>query len=251
MSAAGDTGSSDVVAVIPARWQSSRLPGKPLLAETGKPLIQHVWEQVCRAKCFERVLVATDDDRILATCKDFGADVVMTRGDHPSGTDRMAEVAGSVPHEILVNVQGDEPEIDPGDLERLVTRLREHGDDLATMARRLSPEETDLVADPNAVKVVCNDHGRALYFSRSTIPHGGDPVGVWLHLGVYAWRRDTLLRFAATPPGRLELRERLEQLRALSMGLSVGVIASENDGLGIDTPEDYARFVKKQREKPS
>lgn len=239
---------SDAVAVIPARWQSTRLPGKPLLAETGKTLLQHVWEQVVRARCFERVLVATDDDRILAACKDFGAEALMTRADHPSGTDRMAEVAEGLEHEILVNVQGDEPDVDPGDLERLVERLVDHGDDLATMARRLLPEETDLVADPNAVKVVCNDHGRAMYFSRSTIPHGEDPVGVWLHLGVYAWRRAALLRFAAAPPARLEQRERLEQLRALTMGLSVGVIASDNDGLGIDTPEDYARFVKKQRD---
>ena len=242
------SGGRDAVAVIPARWSSSRLPGKPLLAETGKPLVQHVWERVKAARCFARVLVATDDERILATCEGFGAEAVMTRADHPSGTDRMAEVAGQLSEDVLVNVQGDEPEIDPGDLERLVERLVGQGDDLATLARPLRPEETDLVADPNAVKVVCDDHGRALYFSRSTIPHGDDPVGVWLHLGVYAWRREALLRFAAAPPARIELRERLEQLRALTMGLSVGVVASDNDGLGIDTPEDYARFVRKQRE---
>lgn len=236
-------------AVIPARWASTRLPGKPLLAETGKPLIQHVWEQVRRARCFDDVVVATDDARIAEACEGFGAAALMTDPSHPSGTDRMAEVAGRIPHEILVNVQGDEPEIEPDDLERLVERLREHGDSLATLARPLGAHETDLVEDPNAVKVVCSDLGRALYFSRSTIPHGGDPVGVWLHLGVYAWRREELLRFAAAPPARIELRERLEQLRALAMGMSIGVISSDNDGLGIDTPDDYARFVKRTRER--
>lgn len=231
-------------AVIPARWASSRLPGKPLLAETGKPLIQHVWERVSGAGRIEQAVIATDDARIRDAVQAFGGRCVMTRADHATGTDRVAEVADGLDADVIINVQGDEPEIDPADLDRLVLRLEEHGEDIATLARPLHADEADVLRDPNAVKVVFAADGRALYFSRSPIPHGEDPSGAWLHLGVYAFRRKALLAFAAAQPTALEQRERLEQLRALDMGQTIGVVVTENDALGIDTAGDYARFVQ-------
>lgn len=247
MSAAPPTGASPprALAVIPARFDSQRLPGKVLLDLTGKPLIQHVWEQVSKASLLHPVLVATDDERVLRAATAFGAQAVLTRADHPSGTDRVAELARDRDEELIVNIQGDEPDVDPDDLDRLVRRLSDHGEDMATLARPLGPHEGHLVTDPNAVKVVFDAAGRALYFSRSPIPHGTDPVGVHLHLGVYAYRRAALLDLAAAPQVALERRERLEQLRALSMGLTLGVVITHNDALGIDTAEDYARFVQR------
>lgn len=231
-------------AVIPARWASQRLPGKPLLAETGRPLIQHVWERVRAARRLDEVLVATDDERIRRAVEGFGGRAVMTRADHPSGTDRVAEVAARLQADVLVNVQGDEPEVEPDDLDRLVERLEQGTDDIATLARPFAADEAAAFADPHNVKVVFDAAGRALYFSRSPIPHGSAPEGAHLHVGVYAFRRAALLRFAAAPPSGLERRERLEQLRALEMGMSLGVVLTANDALGIDTPDDYARFVR-------
>lgn len=230
-------------AVIPARWASTRLPGKPLLDRTGKPLIRHVWERVSSARRLAPVIIATDDERILAAARDFGARAVMTRADHPSGTDRVAEVVAGLDAEYVLNVQGDEPEIDPGDLDRLVDRLTASGDDMVTLARPLGPDEGDVFADPHAVKVVFDAAGRALYFSRAPIPHGAEAAGAHLHLGVYGFRRAALERMAAAPPSVLERRERLEQLRALEMGLAIGIVLTTNHALGIDTPDDYARFV--------
>lgn len=234
-------------AVLPARYASTRLPGKPLLTETGRPLLQHVWEQVCRAQRLDPVIVATDDERIADAARGFGAQVAMTRADHASGTDRVAEVAASLDAPWVLNVQADEPEVDPDDLDRLVARLASTGEELVTLARPLLATEADLLADPHAVKVVMDDAGRALYFSRSPIPHGDDPLGAHLHLGVYGYRRDALLRFAAAPPAALERRERLEQLRALAMGMTIGVVLTDRHALGIDTPDDYARFVERFR----
>ncbi len=244
-----------VVAVLPARFASTRLPGKPLLADTGKPLIQHTWEAVRRATTLSAIVIATDDERIAEAARGFGAEVAMTSPDHPSGSDRVAEVASLAAYrdaEILVNVQGDEPEIEPEALDRLVERLaagapaqapgHEH---LATLARPFRPEEADDFASPHAVKVVFDDAGRALYFSRSAIPTGTDPVGAHLHVGVYAWRRDALLAFSSAAPTALEQRERLEQLRALEMGMTIGVVVVDDSALGIDTPSDYARFVQR------
>jgi 3-deoxy-manno-octulosonate cytidylyltransferase (CMP-KDO synthetase) len=233
-------------AILPVRYASTRLPGKPLLDETGKPLIQHVWEQVSRAASLDPVIVATDDERILAAAQAFGAEAVMTSPACASGSDRVAEVIAARDEALVVNVQGDEPEIDPGDLDRMVERLAGGGEDMVTLARPLQPGEEDLLADPHTVKVVMDDAGRALYFSRSPIPHGTEPSGAFAHLGVYAWRREALLRFAAAPPAALELRERLEQLRAMAMGMSIAVVLSEHPSLGIDTPADYARFVERQ-----
>lgn len=235
-------------AILPARYASTRLPGKPLLAATGKPLIRHVWEQVCRAESLDPVIIATDDERIADAARSFGAQVALTRADHVSGTDRVAEVAATLDAELIVNVQGDEPEIDPGDLDRLVTRLASTSDDMATLARPFGADEAELLADPNAVKVVFADDGRALYFSRSPIPHGPEAEGAWLHLGVYAYRRAALFALAGAPPHPLEQRERLEQLRALARGLTIGVVTTTHHGLGIDTPEDYARFVERFRD---
>jgi len=155
----GGRGGRSAVAVIPARWASSRLPGKPLLSETGKPLIQHVWERVRGARAFDDVVVATDDERIAAAVAAFGGRAVMTRADHASGTDRMAEVAEGLPAELLVNVQGDEPEIDAGDLDRLVERLAAGDEEVVTLARPLRPDEAAVLADPHAVKVVFDDAG--------------------------------------------------------------------------------------------
>ena len=232
-------------AVLPARFASTRLPGKPLLSETGKPLIQHVHEVVSRARLLDPVIVATDDDRIADAVRGFGGQVVMTRADHPSGTDRVAEVCAGLDCDWVLNVQGDEPDLDPADLDGLVTRLASTGEDLVTLARPLDADEGHLLADPHAVKVVCADDGRALYFSRSPIPHGDDASGARLHVGVYGYRREALMRFAAAPPADLERRERLEQLRALAMGMSIGVVPTAHRGVGIDTPEDYARFVER------
>lgn len=241
------------VAVLPARYASTRLPGKPLLADTGKPLIQHTWEAVRRARRIDAVVVATDDERIAEAARGFGAEVVMTSADHPSGSDRVDEVA-SLPAfadaELLVNVQGDEPEVDPAALDRLVDRLdadAERREQLATLARPFAADERDAYLSPHAVKVVFDAVGRALYFSRSPIPHGDDPLGAHLHVGVYAWRRDALRAFSSAEPTALERRERLEQLRALELGMTLGVVVVDDSALGIDTPSDYARFVERVR----
>ncbi|MFT7461828.1 MAG: 3-deoxy-manno-octulosonate cytidylyltransferase (CMP-KDO synthetase) [Pseudohongiellaceae bacterium] len=235
-------------AILPARYASTRLPGKMLLDRTGKTLIQHVWEQVSLAQCLDPIIIATDDERIAEVARGFGAQVAMTRADHASGTDRVAEVAAGLDCELVMNIQGDEPEIDPGDLDRMVQRLAATSDDMTTLARPFLADEAELLADPNAVKVVFADDGQALYFSRSPIPYGTDPQGTWLHLGVYAYRRAALFSLAEAAPHPLELRERLEQLRALALGLTIGVVPTEHPGLGIDTPEDYARFVKRFRD---
>jgi 3-deoxy-manno-octulosonate cytidylyltransferase (CMP-KDO synthetase) len=230
-------------AIIPVRYASTRLPGKPLLAETGQPLIRHVWDRVRQARRLDPVIVATDDARIAQAAAAFGARVEMTAASHPSGSDRVAEVAGRLREELILNVQGDEPEVDPDDLDRLVLRLAGSGDELVTLARRLAPGDAADLADPHVVKLVVDDQDRALYFSRCPIPHGARPQDALVHQGVYGWRREALLRFAAAPPTALERTERLEQLRALGLGMRVGVVLTNHRSLGIDTPEDYARFV--------
>lgn len=242
-----------VAIVIPARYASSRLPGKPLLRETGKYLIQHVYERACEARCANIVVVATDDERIAAAVRRFGGQAVMTRADHPSGTDRIAEVAAGLTAKVIVNLQGDEPQIEPAAIDSLAGLLTDSSADMATLAVPISDRETYL--NPNVVKVVCDAKGRALYFSRSPIPmvRDGDPdltakPPLFLqHLGVYAYRRDFLLRIAATPPHPLELTEKLEQLRVLGAGgtIRVGMIASAHKG--VDTPADYAEFVRSCR----
>ena len=242
----------EIVAVIPARYASTRLPGKPLKADTGRPLIQHVVEAAKRARRLTRVIVATDDQRIADAVRQFGGEAAMTRADHPSGTDRVAEVAATLPDaRIIVNLQGDEPEVSGEALDTLVELLERDPDcPMATLATPIRDEAT--YRDPGCVKVVLAGSGRALYFSRSPIPMYRDglppdgPLGL-LHLGLYAYRRDFLLSIAGLPPSPLETTEKLEQLRVLESGTPIAVGIVDEPSIGIDTPEDYARFVARWR----
>jgi 3-deoxy-manno-octulosonate cytidylyltransferase (CMP-KDO synthetase) len=244
----------EIVAVIPARFASTRLPGKPLLAETGRPLIQHVVDAARRATRLTRVIVATDDPRIAEAVARFGGEAVLTRADHPSGTDRVAEVAAALPDAaIIVNLQGDEPEVSGDTLDQVVRLLED--DPEAPMATLATPiHDIETYHDPSCVKVVSSRQGRALYFSRSPIPHHrdglpedrGTPLG-YLHLGLYAYRRDFLLRLAALPPSPLESAEKLEQLRVLESGQPIALGIVDEPSVGIDTPEDYRRFVARWR----
>src|SRR5437899_1546217 len=236
--------------IIPARYASSRLPGKPLLRQTGKYLFQHVYERACQARQANRVVVATDDSRIAAAVRSFSGEVVMTRRDHPSGTDRIAEVAQNLDAEVIVNLQGDEPLIDPAALDLLPELLRR--DPEAAVATLAVPIiAVDQYHDPNCVKVVCDARGRALYFSRSPVPFVRDgqpdfarrPPLFLQHLGLYAYRRDFLLLLAQLPPDPLEEAEKLEQLRVLAVGAKISVGVVQHAGRGVDTPADYARFV--------
>jgi 3-deoxy-manno-octulosonate cytidylyltransferase (CMP-KDO synthetase) len=241
--------------VIPARYASTRLPGKPLLRQTGKYLVQHVYERATQARCADRVLVATDDPRIAAAVDSFGGRAVLTRRDHLTGTDRVAEVARQLNTDVIINLQGDEPLIDPKALDLLADRL--HHDPNAKMATLAVPiQSLEQFHNPNCVKVVCGSDGRALYFSRSPIPFVRDsqpdftarPACFLQHLGVYAYRRPFLLEFAHLPVQPLEQLEKLEQLRVLDAGTVIQVGVVESKGLGVDTYEDYEHFVKVYRQ---
>ncbi len=240
--------------VIPARYASRRLPGKPLLRQTGKYLIQHVYERACQSRQASTVVVATDDSRIATAVESFGGRVVMTRRDHPSGTDRVAEAARTLDADVIVNLQGDEPLIDPDALDRLPELLQ--GDlsaDMATLAVPLHSLEQ--YRDPGCVKVALDAHGRALYFSRAPIPFVRDgqpdldarPARFLQHLGLYAYRRDFLFQLATLPPEPLEQLEKLEQLRVLAHGKSILVGIVEHTSIGVDTYDDYERFVRLYR----
>ncbi|QEL19000.1 3-deoxy-manno-octulosonate cytidylyltransferase [Limnoglobus roseus] len=240
------------VIVIPARFASTRLPGKPLLRETGKFLIEHVYEQAAKVRGTHAVIVATDDDRICDAVRSFGGRAVMTREDHASGTDRIAEVAAELPDaDVFVNLQGDEPQFDPTAVELLMSLMRDGRANMATLATPIRDQAT--YENPNGVKVVRADDGRALYFSRSPIPHVRDGQPDFasgrflLHLGVYAYRRESLLRIAATPPHPLEESEKLEQLRMLATGGTIRVEVIPAAHRGVDTPADYAAFVESYR----
>jgi len=247
----------EAVAIIPARYQSTRLPGKPLALLGGRPMICHVAERAGRARGVARCIVATDDVRIRDAVAGSGAEVVMTRADHPSGTDRLAEVAAGLDAPVLINVQGDLPLLDPAMVERLAARMAaEPALPMATLASPIHDEAE--WRSPHVVKVVVGADGRALYFSRSPIPHDRDgdrpadqPLG-WRHIGMYAYRRDVLLRLAALPPSPLERRERLEQLRALEHGIAIGVETWTGAGavIEVDTPEDLARAERAMRGAP-
>lgn len=233
-------------AIIPARYASTRLPGKPLLNRTGKPLIQHVVEAVSGAERIGRIVVATDDARIAAAVEAFGGEAVMTRADHISGSDRLAEAAGILglgDEEIIVNVQGDEPEVPPACVDRLVDLLAASDVQMATLVTSIGAAEA---ADPNRVKCVTDRAGRALYFSRCRIPYDrddGGAVAYKLHLGVYAYRAGFLRRYTQLPATPAELAERLEQLRVLENSWSIATAEVDYDGAGIDTPADYEAFV--------
>jgi len=236
------------VAIIPARFQSTRLPGKALALIGGRPMVCHVAERTRQARGLERVIVATDDERIRAAVAGMGAEVVMTRSDHPSGTDRLAEVARDLTADVVVNVQGDLPLLDPLMVERLVARLA--ADPTLPMATLATPiRDAAEWRSPHVVKVVVDADGRALYFSRAPIPHDRDGVrrpGQVLglrHIGMYGYRKDVLLRLAALPPSPLELVEKLEQLRALEHGIAIGVVewTAAEPLIEVDTPDDLER----------
>lgn len=244
------------IVVIPARFASTRLPGKPLLSATGRPLIQHVVESARSARLARRIIVATDDARIAEAVASFGGEAVMTRDDHPTGGDRVAEVAAGIPDaDIIVNVQGDEPEIQGSTIDHLIELLQNDPD--APMATLATPiRDAAVYANPSCVKVVASRTGRALYFSRSPIPHHRDgppdfaaasPPAALLHLGLYAYRRDFLLKLGSLPPSPLEGAEKLEQLRVLEAGHPIALGIIDEPGIGVDTPEDYQRFVDRWR----
>jgi len=240
----------NAIAIIPARYASTRLPGKPLLDRTGKPLIQHVVESVGAADRIERIVVATDDRRIADAVETFGGEFVMTSERHPSGTDRLAEAAEKLElgnDEIVINVQGDEPDM-PGEcIDQLVEIIDRSDCPVATLATPLPP---DAAADPNRVKVVLRGDGRAMYFSRWSIPYDRDAAGevryLW-HLGIYAYRVAFLKRYASLEPTPAEKAEKLEQLRVLESGFDIAVGVTDYNGHGIDTPEDYEEFVSRSQ----
>jgi 3-deoxy-manno-octulosonate cytidylyltransferase (CMP-KDO synthetase) len=233
-----------VIAVIPARYGSSRLPGKALAEIDGVPMVVRVWRQASQAKTLSRVIVATDDERIARIVRAAGGVAEMTAATHQSGTDRIAEVAERIHAGVYINVQGDQPFIAPQDLDALAAPMR--ADAAIAMATLAAPilDPRDWL-DPNKVKVVCDANGDALYFSRSPIPfwrdHDGVPPSALRHIGVYAYRRDFLLRFAAMKPGVLEQIEKLEQLRAMEHGYRIRVVAAVAPSLEVDTPADLAR----------
>lgn len=233
--------------IIPARYESVRFPGKPLADRTGRPLIQHVHERVSTVAGVNRVIVATDDARIRSVVEAFGGEVVMTRRDHPNGTSRIAEVAARLEDSLIVNVQGDEPEIDPTVIEGAVESLIEHPE--CVMSTLAAPFEHDEdPADPNMVKVVLDHDSRALYFSRALIPHNRDGergTPPLRHVGLYVYRRDFLLKYIMLPPTPLESAEKLEQLRVLEHGFRISVARVKHACQGIDTPEQYDAFVRR------
>jgi len=236
-----------IIGIIPARYASTRFPGKPLALIAGKPLIQHVVEQCEKAKSLSEVIVATDDTRIFEAVQDF-CQVEMTSPDHPSGSDRIAEIAERNSCDAVVNIQGDEPLIDPAVIDAVAHALSEN--EMSTAATPIrDPAEYE---NPNAVKVVVNVSGHALYFSRRTIPFLRDAANRSVaeqlaafpflkHLGIYGYRRETLLRLVKFPQSPLEQAEKLEQLRALENGIQIAVVRVNYDSIGVDMPEDVAR----------
>ena len=259
------------VGIIPARYASTRFPGKVLAPIGGRPMIQHVVERARQARTLDMVLVATDDGRVREAVEAFGGRAVMTSAAHPSGTDRVAEVARAIACEVVVNIHGDEPTVDPASIDGAVAPLLD--DPALPIATLCTPIWDEAEArDPNTVKVVRDRRGFALYFSRSPVPHyrdvasgvGGQGPEVggnrepgtgnrepaasaaprwWKHIGLYAYRRDVLLRLAALPPTPLERAERLEQLRALEHGIRILVVETDRDAIGVDVPEDIGRVA--------
>ncbi len=245
---------TNVTAIIPARFASTRFPGKPLALLQGLPMVQHVYRQVAAAELVDRVVVATDDQRILECVQGFGGEAMLTRADHPTGTDRLAEVAGALDSNLIVNVQGDEPLIQPQMIDQAIRPLLDHHDiEMGTLAARLTCPEDFL--NPHVVKVVRDLAGYALYFSRAPIPWPRDlkkeelaeqlpHLLVWRHIGLYVYRRTLLLDYPRWPETPLEQLERLEQLRALERGVRLYVAETEWDSHGVDTPADLERVEK-------
>ncbi len=239
-----------VLAVIPARFASSRFPGKPLADIAGKPMIQRVVEQAKKVPGFTDVIVATDDDRIADVVQSFGGCVEMTRPDHPSGTDRVWEVAQKYEnHDYIFNIQGDEPLINPLYLEEAVTFLKFHHGDVDIVTLKVKLRRADEIEDNNVVKVVTAENGKALYFSRAPIPHvrdtadlEADPMPYYKHIGVYGFKRQALQNFVSLPVSPLERLEKLEQLRALEAGYTIVALPVQEAPIGVDTPEDLNRI---------
>jgi 3-deoxy-manno-octulosonate cytidylyltransferase (CMP-KDO synthetase) len=239
-----------VTAIIPARFASTRFPGKPLADICGKPMIQWVYERTARSAGIDRVIVATDDERIFRVVAAFGGEAQMTSADHPTGTDRLAEVASRVETDLVVNVQGDEPLIDPRMIEQAVSPFKDDGNQvMGTLKSRIASIEEFL--NPNVVKVVTDQQGFALYFSRAPIPYPRDASGAladhfptieaYKHIGLYVYRRDFLLSYSHLPPTPLENLEKLEQLRALEHGFRIRVVETGQTTQGVDTPADLER----------
>lgn len=234
------SGNHLTLGIIPARWGSTRFPGKPLHQIAGKPLIRHVWERTQSCKLLDEVVVATDDQRIHDAACAFGAKAVMTSADHPTGTDRIAEaVAYNTDAAYVINIQGDEPLIEPGLIDQLASVLHEDPDiSMATAANPILDDEA--MNDPNVVKCVMTRNGEALYFSRSPIPYrraDSHDLVLYRHKGIYAYRRDFLEQFVQWPPSPLELAESLEQLRALENNARIKVLITDDESPGVDTIE--------------
>jgi 3-deoxy-manno-octulosonate cytidylyltransferase (CMP-KDO synthetase) len=230
-----------ILGVIPARFASSRFPGKALAVLAGKPMLQHVYERASQARYVSKLIIATDDERIFKAARSFGAEARMTRPDHSSGTDRVAEIASSETAHAILNIQGDEPLIDPGAIDAAALALLDDADvPMATLMKRI--EDPREISDPNVVKVVTDLAGNAIYFSRCPIPfQRASGSAHYKHIGLYAYRREFLLAYSGLPVGPLELAERLEQLRALENGHRVRVVETEYESWGVDTPADLER----------
>ena len=243
-----------VIAVIPARYSSTRFPAKVLAKDTGKFLIQHTYEQACKAKLPEKVLIAADDKKIADACQTFRAQCLLTSPNHKSGTDRIAEAVKDIDVEIVVNIQADEPEIDPANIDLLAQLLIDHPENpMATLAADF--ETKDQIADSNIVKVITNYDAQAIYFSRCAIPYDiensgiGQTTNYLRHIGAYAYRKDFLLKITSLPQTNLEKIEKLEQLRVIENGFTILVGKVKHHHDGIDTLEQYAEFVKRYKEK--
>ena len=236
-----------ILTVVPARYASTRFPGKIIAPLAGKPLVYQTYLRARQAKLVSEALIATDDQKVVDALAPFDVRVVMTRVDHASGTDRIAEVAEHTDAEIIVNVQGDEPLLSPEIIDETIQPLLHQPDVVMSTARRLITDPADL-DDTNVVKVVCDLNGHALYFSRECIPHIRDaadrtarPPCHWQHVGLYVYRRDFLLKFAQMPLSPLEKLEKLEQLRVLENGYKIAVVDTEYEAVGVDTPADLER----------
>ena len=243
------------VGVLPARWASTRLPGKVLIDICGKPLVQHVWERAKQCKRLSEVIIACDEPKVLERCKAFGANAVLTSKDHPSGSDRIAEATSRSDADIIVNIQADEPLIDPKLIDDLVLALEnDEACVVATPIKRLANGED--FNNPNIVKVVVDVHGHALYFSRAAIPfkRDGKPSDYsryFRHVGLYAYRRDFLFTYCQWPKSFLEQEESLEQLRVLEAGYKIKCVETDVEAVGVDTPEDVQKVIHLLRRKTS
>ncbi|MFA5553656.1 MAG: 3-deoxy-manno-octulosonate cytidylyltransferase [Phycisphaerae bacterium] len=250
-----------IIVVIPARYDSTRFPGKVLAKETGKYLIQHTYEQACKAKLPQKVIIAADDEKIIQAARSFGADCVMTSKDCASGTDRIAQAATDIDTDIIINVQADEPEIDPENIDILARLLIDNPESpMATLLAEF--ESAEQISNPNIVKVITNienrassiEARRAIYFSRSAIPYDreksgiGDKSNYLRHLGIYAYRKEFLLNITKLPQSPLEKIEKLEQLRVIENGYSILAAKVKHTCDGIDTPQQHKEFVKRYRE---